>query len=120
MSTIEFLVGQIEREQFNSYAGFLENFTPWQQFKAHAEHTDRERQKYFDMLVQNAERSMNPPCMLISENPFRDYRELFLKANAARRMYRFVTYVLGFICIALVALALCMVATNVLVGGLVW
>lgn len=59
-------------------------------------------------------------AILLSENPFRDYRELFLKANAARRMYRFVAYVLGFICIALVALALCMVATNVLVGGLVW
>jgi len=109
MSMLEYWCEEIEKQQFNNYAGYLSNFIPWQQFKSHAIATQQ-------MVIQQAERSMNPPVMLISENPTRDYRELFLKANSARRMYRFTAYVLIFVCVALLTVMLCLCGASVLWG----
>lgn len=113
MSLYQHWIDKIESHNFRNEHERLNDCMSWEFLKSNALHTEQ-------LLLQHAERSMNPPAVLLTVNPFRDYRELFLKANAARRMYRFTAYVLGFICITLVALALCMVATNVLVGGLVW
>lgn len=109
MSLRNYWIEQIEKEQFNNYAGFLTNFQPWKHLVDHVNFTD----KHFTEMAQ---RSMNPPVMLISENPTRDYRELFLKANSARRMYRFTAYVLSFVCVALLTVMLCLCGASVLWG----